>query len=100
MAPAEAKRLPAIVFFHGGGWKGVAATQFNRHREVLAKLGMVAIQVEYRPVTGNKDLPIPCLEDTKSALRWVRSHARELGIVTMEKTIGFLASLGWIRATP
>ena len=83
VAPPAAKpgaRLPAVVFYHGGGWKGVAATQFNRHSERLAALGMVAIQVEYRPVTGTNDLPVSCMEDTKSSLRWVRAHARSLGI--------------------
>ncbi len=72
---------PAIVFYHGGGWKGFKATQFNHHAEYLASRGMVAIQVEYRPVGDDpKDLPIACVQDTKSSMRWVRAHARELGI--------------------
>ncbi len=72
---------PAIVFYHGGGWKGFKATQFNHHAEYLAKRGMVAIQVEYRPVGDNPaEPPITCVQDTKSSLRWVRQHARELGI--------------------
>lgn len=73
-------KRPAIVFFHGGGWKGEKATQFNAHSEYLASRGMVAIQVEYRPVVGDKDLPITCIQDSKSAMRWVRAHAKELGV--------------------
>jgi len=79
--PASAPARPAIVFFHGGGWKGFKATQFNHQAEYFASRGMVAIQVEYRPVgDGPKEAPVSCVQDTKSAMRWVRTHARELGI--------------------
>ena len=40
--------LPAIVFFHGGGWVGGGPAQFLHHCEYLAKRGMVAIEADYR----------------------------------------------------
>jgi acetyl esterase/lipase len=72
---------PAILFFHGGSWTGGVPTQFTRQSEYLASRGMVGGQVEYRLI--GKDDPGPPLHavaDAKSALRWVRRQAKELGI--------------------
>ena len=72
---------PAMVFFHGGGWVGGGPTQFTLHSEYLATRGMVCVQVEYRLIAkGDQGPPIDCVHDAKSAMRWVRSHAGELGI--------------------
>ena len=83
--PAEwraADRRPALVLFHGGGWVGGAPTQFNEQSEYLATRGMVCIQVEYRLLKGAsaEEPPTQCVQDAKSAMRWVRSHAGELGV--------------------
>lgn len=71
---------PAIVFFHGGGWVSGGPTQFSLHSEYLASRGMVAIQVEYRLLKKPTESPLVCVYDARSAMRWVRSHAGELGI--------------------
>ncbi|MDB4796380.1 alpha/beta hydrolase fold domain-containing protein, partial [Akkermansiaceae bacterium] len=71
---------PAIVFFFGGGWNGGSPKQFYPHSEHLASLGMVAISAEYRVKSRNKTTPMECVKDGNSAIRWVRSHAKELGI--------------------
>lgn len=73
--------LPAIVFFHGGGWVGGNPTQFLQHSKHLAKRGMIAIEADYRHLDkSKKEPPVVCVNDAKSAMRWVRSHAAELGI--------------------
>ena len=72
---------PAIVFFFGGGWVGGTPTQFLKQSEYLASRGMVGIRVEYRTIPKNeKGPPLVCCADAKSAMRYVRSHAAELGI--------------------
>jgi acetyl esterase/lipase len=72
---------PAIVFYHGGGWVGGAPGQFNEHSKYLASRGMVAIQVQYRLLDRKtNEPPVTCVADAKSAMRWVRQHAKELGI--------------------
>lgn len=72
---------PAIVFFHGGGWVGGSPGQFTEHSKHLAAQGMVAIQVEYRLLDHkNNDPPVTCTEDALDAMKWVRSHAKQLGI--------------------
>ncbi len=76
-----ADQRPAMVFFHGGGWVGGGPVQFTPHSEYLATRGLVCIQVEYRLIKkGEAGPPINCVHDAKSAMRWVRSHAGELGI--------------------
>ncbi|OGV66095.1 MAG: hypothetical protein A2283_11290 [Lentisphaerae bacterium RIFOXYA12_FULL_48_11] len=75
-------KRPAMVFFHGGGFVGGSPSQFNEQAKYLASRGMVVALVEYRFVSKKKamELPIVCVQDAKSAMRWVRSHAGELGI--------------------
>ena len=72
---------PTAVFFHGGGWVGGPRGQFNEQCKYLVSRGMVCIQVEYRFINGTADkTPLVCCQDAKSAMRWVRSHAKELGV--------------------
>mgnify|MGYP001157858020 CR=1 FL=1 len=74
-------KRPAIVFFHGGGWTGGAPGQFTEHSKYLASRGLVCVQVQYRLLDkGKSDPPVTCCRDAKSAMRWVRSRAKELGI--------------------
>ena len=77
---SDGKDRPAIVFFFGGGWNGGSPSQFYPHCRHLADLGMVAISAEYRVKSRNNTTPFDCVEDGKSALRWVRSHAKQLGV--------------------
>jgi acetyl esterase len=77
--PSQDSR-PAIVFFFGGGWVGGKPSQFYPQCEHLAKRGMVAISAEYRVKSRHQVTPFGCVEDGKSALRWVRTHAKKLGV--------------------
>lgn len=72
----------AVIFLHGGGWTANAPSQFNTHASVLAQAGMVSIEVEYRLLSERdpKASPRICVEDSKTAIRWVRSHAAQLGV--------------------
>ena len=73
-------RRPAIVFFFGGGWNGGSPSQFYPHCRHLADQGMVAMSAEYRVKSRHDTTPFHCVQDGKSAIRWIRSHAEELGI--------------------
>lgn len=72
--------IPAIVFFHGGGWQTGGASQFFRQSRYLSDRGMVAISADYRVGKQHGTTPAECVKDGKSAMRWVRAHAKELGI--------------------
>lgn len=71
---------PGIVFFFGGGWKSGKYTQFSSLCDYLASRGMVAASADYRIDSIHHTTPDKCVEDAKSAVRWIRAHAAELGI--------------------
>lgn len=72
---------PALVLFHGGGWVNGAPSQFAPQAEYFASRGLVCLLVEYRLLEkSSKEPPLVCVQDAKSAMRWVRTHAASLGI--------------------
>jgi acetyl esterase/lipase len=71
---------PAIVFFFGGGWNGGNIKHFSRQAAYLAERGMVAVRADHRVKSRHGTSPDKCVEDGKSAIRWVRANAGTLGI--------------------
>ncbi|MDO6517402.1 alpha/beta hydrolase fold domain-containing protein [Zobellia uliginosa] len=71
---------PVIVFFFGGGWSGGTPKQFYQQSRYFAEKGMVAISAEYRVNRTHGTTPFDAVTDAKSAIRWVRKHAKELGV--------------------
>jgi acetyl esterase/lipase len=71
---------PAIVFFFGGGWINGSPAQFYPHCAYLASRGMVAMAADYRVESRDDTTPRECVKDGKSAIRWIRQHAAELGV--------------------
>ena len=69
-------KKPVIVFFFGGGWVGGSPKQFHHHADNFATQGYVAISANYRTNIS----PFICVEDGKSAIRWIRANATKLGI--------------------
>ena len=70
----------AAVFFFGGSWNGGSPAQFVPHARYLASRGMVAIVADYRVRSRHQTTPFECVKDGKSCVRWIRSHAKRLGI--------------------
>ena len=75
-------KRPAIVFFFGGGWTGGTIEQFHPQATYLATRGMVTARADYRVKSRHGTTPRECVEDAKSAVRWLRQKAGELGIDT------------------
>lgn len=73
-------KRPAIVFFYGGGWNQGSLSQFLTHSLELAHRGMIAIMADYRVKKRHHTTPKECVSDARSAMRYVRAHAKELGI--------------------
>ncbi len=76
---AQDKR-PAVVFFFGGGWTSGRVTQFEPQAKYLAQRGLVAARADYRVRSRHGTTPDKCVEDAKSAVRWVRVNAARLGV--------------------
>jgi acetyl esterase/lipase len=70
--------VPGIVFIHGGGWLEGAKEDIRHFATHCAKRGYVTVSIEYRL---SPEAPFPAqAQDAKCAVRWVRSHAAELGV--------------------
>ncbi|MFX1338121.1 MAG: alpha/beta hydrolase [Promethearchaeota archaeon] len=72
--------LPAIVFFHGGGWFSGSPMQFFPHCEYFVKRGMITFSAEYRIRSKHRTTPIESVMDGKSVICWIRTKASNLGI--------------------
>jgi acetyl esterase/lipase len=72
--------LPAIVFFFGGGWEGGTPEQFKLQAEYLASRGIVAICPDYRVKKRQGTSPFESVKDARSAIRYVKIHAKDLGV--------------------
>ena len=69
-----------IVFFFGGGWTGGSVGQFETQAAYLAGRGLVAVRADYRVKSRDGVTPDQCVEDARSAVRWIRRNAKRLGI--------------------
>lgn len=87
------QKRPAIVMFFGGGFTGGSLDQFLTKSEYLAGRGLVALTPEYRVKTRHNTGPDKSIEDAKSAIRWIRVNARELGVDT-NRVVGSGGSAG------
>ena len=69
-----------LSFFFCGGWSSGDPKQFYEQARFLADHGMVAMSAEYRVKSRNNTSPLEAVKDAKSAVRWIRQHAKELGV--------------------
>lgn len=85
--PAKAK-VPGMILFHGGGWSGGSLAQFRVACAYFASRGIVCATSEYQMLNAVETKKLPagetkkrvCVTDAKSAIRWFKQHADELGI--------------------
>jgi len=77
--PSAKKALPAVVYFHGGGFFKGSIESHDRPLRQLANLsGVVIISVDYRLAP---EYPFPNgLNDCIDTTEWIRNHADDLGI--------------------
>jgi acetyl esterase/lipase len=77
---ALTEKRACIVFFFGGGWTSGSTEQFYGIAKYMASRGLVAISAQYRTKQSHGAAPRQCVEDGKRAIRYVREHAKELGV--------------------
>jgi acetyl esterase/lipase len=92
------KPLPVIIFFFGGGWKHGTPLQFYPECAWFASRGMVAISADYRTASSHGTTAFEAVADGKSAIRWVRQHAKDLGINPSKITAAGASAGGQIAA--
>jgi acetyl esterase/lipase len=75
-----ADKRPGIVFFFGGGWQNGTIQAFEQQARYFAGRGMVAARADYRVKSRHDVTPKECVDDARSAVRWVRENAAMLGV--------------------
>ncbi|MCB1228222.1 MAG: alpha/beta hydrolase, partial [Verrucomicrobiales bacterium] len=79
--PGKKAKRACFVAIHGGGWQGGEPQRFYPFAECFASQGMLGISVQYRLVKkGEPTTVFNCVEDIRSAMRYIKAHAEELGI--------------------
>jgi acetyl esterase len=69
------------LIIHGGGWTGGAPPRMYPFAAHYAKLGLVGISMQYRLHSAKTGVSVfDCVKDARSAMRYIRAHAVELGI--------------------
>jgi acetyl esterase/lipase len=76
----KSDKRPVMVFFFGGGWTSGSVRHFHLQAKYFAARGMVTVRPDYRVKSRQGVTPHQCVEDAKSAVRWVRKNAGMLGI--------------------
>ncbi len=79
---------PGVILFHGGGWGGGSRDALSYQCDYFASRGLVAATVTYRLATKERAAKMKegrsrkriCIPDAKSAIRWFKQHAGELGV--------------------
>lgn len=77
-APAHPKSVAA--FFFSSGWDNGQVHQFAPHCVYFASRGMLAMAFDYRLNSKHGTGPLEAMADARSAIRWIRMNAAELGV--------------------
>lgn len=86
---------PCIIGIHGGGWTGGDPTMVYAILQEYVNEGWVGISIEYRHLNLSKDYKVfECVKDAKSAIRYVKENANELGIDSARITLSGLSAGG------
>jgi len=90
--PAGTTPFPAVILVHGGGWQWGDRSNMATVAQYLAENGFVAFTIDYRLANTHRTYnPYPAaVEDVKTAIRWVRSHAGDYQVDP--KRVGLLGS--------
>jgi acetyl esterase len=91
------KKLPAIIFFHGGGLRERYTWEFEPQSKYLVERGMVAVLATYT-IERHGRTEFESIADAKSAIRWIRKHADELGIDENRIAAGGGSAGGYLAA--
>jgi acetyl esterase/lipase len=89
---------PCVVLFFGGGFARGEPKQFFGKAHYFSSRGLVAICPDYRQRRDDNVTSERAVEDARSAMRWIRSHARELGIDPEKIIAGGGSAGGYLAA--
>lgn len=71
---------PAILLFFAGAWRTGEVDSMAPQARAFAARGYVAVLADYRVKCRDGTTPRESVEDAGRAFRWLRTHARDLGV--------------------
>lgn len=75
--------FPTIVIFHGGSWNAGDSGWHYPDCVYWRSSGMIAVSVDYRLKSRDGvEVPLECVKDAKSAVRFLRKNATKLKVDT------------------
>ena len=93
----QPNKLPALYWIHGGGYVMGDIEQDDRlMKQLVKRVGCVAVSVDYR-LAPEHPFPAP-VEDCYAGLKWLFSHAGELGVEPSRIAIGGASGGGGLCA--
>ena len=91
---------PCFITIHGGGWTGGNPQRMYPFAAHYMKQGWVGISVQYRLHSAKTGVSVyDCVKDARSAVRYVRDHAVELGIDPQKIVVSGGSAGGHLAAT-
>ena len=91
--------LPAIVLYHGGGWTTGTPVFYLAVARHFVERGMIALLPEYRTHESSGSRIPDSTMDARSAMRWVKTHANDLGIDLKRLSAGGGSAGGQLAAS-
>lgn len=88
------KNFPIFVVYHGGSWRAGEPSWHYPDCAYWSDRGMIAVSVRYRlKDRDNVKVPLECVKDAKSAIRFLRKNAAKLKVDT-DKVVAAGGSAG------
>lgn len=85
--PIAGKKLPVMLYIHGGGWMLFSIDTHDRlMREYAARAGIAVLGIDYS-LSPESKFPV-ALEECKAALDWINAHADALDLDADRVLIG------------
>ncbi len=89
--------VPGVLWLHGGGYAlGIPEFFFDSYKKLIGASDCIIVAPDYRL---SIEAPYPAaLEDAYTALKWMKSHAKELGIRPDQLMVGGESAGGGLTA--
>lgn len=93
----EVKNVPGVLWLHGGGYAlGTPEFFLSSYKKLIEASDCIVIAPDYRL---SIEAPYPAaLEDAYASLKWMKSHAKELGIRPDQLMVGGESAGGGLAA--
>jgi len=95
--PKPADRRPCFLAIHGGGWTAGTPEVMYCVASHFAERGWLGVSMQYRHQRADRGTTVfDCVRDGRSAVRYLRAHAAELGIDPNRIVVGGRSAGGHI----